>query len=66
MKSYRTSISGFIALVGVAVAHFWPQHADLVAKMVAVGIAYGLLNARDNKVSSEDVQGKPTTNNERN
>lgn len=58
MKSWRTNISGLAILAGIAVAHFWPEHEELVAKLMAAAVAYGLISARDNKVSSEKAGAK--------
>lgn len=58
MKSWKTSVAGLVALAGVVIVHFWPEHSALVTKLIATATALGLLSARDNKVSSEEAGAK--------
>lgn len=58
MKSWRTNLSAVAVIIGIVINHFWPEHGDLVNKIMAAAVAYGLLAARDNRVTSEDVKAK--------
>lgn len=58
MKSWRTNITGLAVLAGVVVSHFWPEHSDLVNKLMAAAVGLGLMSARDNKVTSEEAGAK--------
>ena len=63
MKSWRTTICGVLALVGPLIAQFYPEHAHHGNFIGALGAGLGLLFARDNRVSSEDlgIQSKDVT-----
>jgi len=58
MKSWKTSLSGIAVLAGIAVSHFFPEHAGFVNKLMAAAVALGLISARDNKVTSEQANAK--------
>lgn len=55
MKSWRTNLCGIAALVGPLIAQFYPEHAHHGNFIGAVGAGLGLLFARDNKVTSEQL-----------
>ena len=55
MKSWRTTICGVLALVGPLIAQFYPEYAHHGNFIGALGAGLGLLFARDNRVSSEDL-----------
>jgi len=54
--SWKTTVGGLLALIGANLALFWPEHcAKLGGFLAALGSGLGLLFARDNDKSSEDV-----------
>lgn len=55
MKSWKTTLTGIIAIAGVIVATFWPEHSDLVVKISGALVGLGLISARDNGVSTEEA-----------
>jgi len=59
--SWKTTVSGLLALLGANLALFWPEHcAKLGGFLAALGSGVGLLFARDNDKSSEDVGAAPS------
>jgi len=55
-RSWKTTLGGLLALIGANLALFWPEHcAKLGGFLAALGSGLGLLFARDNDKSSEDV-----------
>jgi len=59
MKSWKTTVCGVLALVGPLIAQFYPEHANHGNFIGALGAGLGLLFARDNRVTSEDIGIKP-------
>lgn len=55
MKSWRTTTCGIAALVGPLIAQFYPEFANHGNFIGAVGAGLGLMFARDNRVTSEEV-----------
>jgi len=55
MNSRQTTICGIIALVGGLVAQFFPEYARYGGFLAAVGTGVGLILARDNNKTSEQV-----------
>lgn len=58
MMSWKTTVCGLLALVGGALAQFFPEYAKLGGFFASVGSGAGLLFARDNNVTSEEAIGK--------
>lgn len=58
MKSWKTTVAGVLALVGGTLAQFFPQYAAHGGFLAAIGAGLGLIFARDNNVSTEEVRGK--------
>lgn len=59
MRSWKTTLGGVISLVGTCLAATWPEYAKAGAFLASLGAGLGLLFARDNNVTSEDVGAKP-------
>jgi hypothetical protein len=55
MNSRQTTICGIVALVGGLLAQFFPEYARLGGFLAALGTGVGLMLARDNNKSSEQV-----------
>jgi len=52
-RSWKTTACGIAALIGSAVAQFYPEYAHHGNFLATVATGAGLLFARDNNVSSE-------------
>ena len=61
MKSWKTTGCGILALVGGGLMQFYPEQAKLGGFLAFIGSGLGLLFARDNNVSSEDVGADEAT-----
>lgn len=55
MKSWKTTLCGAIALIGSSFAQFYPEYERHGLFLAQIGGALGLMFARDNNVSSEEV-----------
>lgn len=55
MRSWKTTTFGAIALIGSTFAQFYPEFERHGLFIAQIGGALGLLFARDNNVSSEQV-----------
>lgn len=55
MNSWKTTICGLLVIVGGALVQFYPELSKLGGLLSTVGGGAGLLFARDNSKSSEDV-----------
>ena len=58
MKSWKTTFTGIVVVAGIIVAHYWPDHTELVANLTTALVGLGLIAARDNNVSSESAGAK--------
>lgn len=64
MKSWKTTLCGVLALVGGGLTQFYPEYAKLGGFLAFIGSGAGLLFARDNNVTSEQVgANKPASGN---
>jgi len=52
-NSWKTTVCGLLALIGSAIAQFFPKLQSIGLFLASVGSGAGLLFARDNNVSSE-------------
>jgi len=59
MKSWKTSLCGVLALIGALIPQFYPAQSRHGAFLAAFAVGLGLIFARDNDKSSEDVGAKP-------
>lgn len=60
MKSWKTTLGGALVMLGAAIGQIYPEHAREGALLAALGTAFGLVFARDNNVTSEQANAKPT------
>lgn len=56
MTSLKTTICGSVALIGTIVIQFYPEYTRHGNALVALATGLGLLFARDNTVTSEQVK----------
>ena len=54
-KSWITTSFGLLALIGTGIAQFWPEHSKLGLFLAQFATGAGLLFARDNKRTDEEV-----------
>lgn len=54
--SWKTTLAGVLAIATAIVGHFWPQHLPLLVSIGTALTGLGLMAARDNGVTSEDVR----------
>lgn len=57
-SSWKTTTSGVIAIAAIVVANWFPQYKGLLDTITGVAVSLGLISARDNNVTSEDVGAK--------
>jgi len=58
-SSWKTTLGGIIALIGPVLPQILPAEWAWVGQAVtSIGVAFGLISARDNGVTSEDVGAK--------
>lgn len=57
-NSWKTTLTGIIAIASVIAAIYFPEHAEAITKISGVLVGLGLISARDNNVSSEQAGAK--------
>jgi hypothetical protein len=61
--SLKTTICGVAALIGTVVIQFYPEYARHGNALVAIATGLGLIFARDNNVTSAQVEAAKIQNN---
>ena len=56
--SWKTALAGIIGLAGTVVPQFWPEYAQIMLQIVGLATSLGLMVARDDDKTSEDVGAK--------
>lgn len=60
-KSWKTTLGGAVNAFGMAGVLIYPEHAKPFLLLAALGTSFGLMFARDNDKTSEDVGAKDKT-----
>lgn len=58
LKSWKTTLAGSIGIALAIVKYVWPEHSSFFVELIALATSAGLIAARDNNRSSEDVGAK--------
>ena len=53
--SWKTILAGAITAASAVVPMIWPQYTDAMHKLAELAIAFGLMSARQNNVTSEQA-----------
>ncbi len=56
--SWKTTTAGVLAIAAIVVQNWFPQYQGILNTVTGVAISLGLIAARDNNVTSEDVGAK--------
>lgn len=56
--SWKTTTAGVLAIAAIVVQNWFPQYQGILNTVTGVAISLGLIAARDNDVTSEDVGAK--------
>ena len=56
--SWKTTAGGVIAIASIVVSNWLPQYKGILDTITGIAVSLGLISARDNNVTSEDVGAK--------
>ena len=57
-SSWKTTTAGILGIATIIVHNWAPQYANTLDSIFGIAVSLGLVAARDNNVSSEDVGAK--------
>ena len=56
--SWKTTAAGVLAIAAIVVQNWLPQYQGILNTVTGIAVSLGLIAARDNGVTSEDVGAK--------
>jgi len=57
-SSWKTTTAGILSIATIIVHNWAPQYAHALDSIFGIAVSFGLVAARDNNVTSEDVGAK--------